>query len=181
LPNYNLFSADATSVTFVGIASLERHPNGAESKFVATRFAQICYCDCIMLSYKLDKENMILITTWVGEVRDAVLIEFYEKIRADPSFDHKFREIVDLRQADLSGVTAEGLQRLNELHTDHMSKFKEVKPTKAAIIASEALSYGLSRMYSGKSDEMIETNVFKISGEALAWLELPDDYQYISD
>jgi hypothetical protein len=134
-----------------------------------------------MLCYKLDEKNMILITTWVGEVSDCMLIEFYEKIRADPSFGHEFREIADLRQADLSGVTAEGLQRLNELHADHIRDVKEVTPTKAAIIASEALSFGLSRMYSGKSDEMIETNVFRSSVEALAWLELPDDYQYISD
>jgi hypothetical protein len=134
-----------------------------------------------MMSYELDKKNMILITTWVGEVTDGMLIEFYEKIRADPSFGHEFREIADLRLADLSGVTAEGLQRLNELHTYLIKNVKEVTPTKAAIIASEALSYGLSRMYSGKSDEVIETNVFRSSLEALAWLELPDDYQYISD
>ena len=131
-----------------------------------------------MLSYHMDLANKILVTTWVGEVRDEELIGFYKKIRADPDFDLNLREIADLRQADLSRVTPEGLQRLNALHVkDIATSPKGKKPTKAAIIASELLSYGLGRMYSAKSDQVIETKVFRDPAEPLDWLELPKDYR----
>jgi len=131
-----------------------------------------------MLSYHLDLKNRILVTTWVGEVGDEELIEFYRQIRAHPDFDLNLREIADLRLADLSKVTPDGLQRLNQLHAQHIANHsKSIKPTRAAIIASELLSFGLGRMYSAKSDEAIETKVFRDPTEPLEWLELPKDYR----
>ena len=80
----------------------------------------------------------------------------------------------DYREMDPSGLSSSDIEqiRTNTLaRTDH--KYRSVKE---AIVVSETLAYGLSRMYDGVVySEKFEINVFSDINEAKAWLGLESD------
>jgi hypothetical protein len=89
----------------------------------------------------------------------------------DPRFRPEFNHLVDCRQFEVMDLTAAQLQEMG-------SRSLFAKTSKRAFVVSSDLHYGLSRMFatyreisSGQT-----TMVFRDMREAIAWLELPEDY-----
>jgi hypothetical protein len=115
----------------------------------------------------LDLEHGIRITTATGPTSVADFLGIYRTVVADPSLAMATRSLIDLRQACLSGITRDDVQRAIEL-----PKLPRQTETRLAIVASSPLTYGLSRMYAmmQAGRRAGEVQVFNTLDEALAWL-----------
>ena len=93
-----------------------------------------------------------------------------------PSIDELFNALDDVERTNLrlwdfsgEGVDLTGNQLL-QLY--EYSKSKLLRPSKAAILATNDLTFGLSRMMGVYRDkEQSETKVFRTKQEALEWLQ----------
>ncbi len=79
-------------------------------------------------------------------------------------------ELVDLSNADLSNITADGLARLAEGLADFFEE-AGVAVHRTAVYSAEDLPFGLARLYEAYTFESPETVlVFRDREEALRWL-----------
>ena len=125
------------------------------------------------IKFSIVKDQKLVISTFTGDVNDSELLTSYDRLINNQEFMIVENEVADMRNAQMTRVSATALFSLSKLVQDHLNKQK--KPFKTAVIAPKSLPYGLSRqyeMYSEKSPESVR--VFKTLNEAYKWLELED-------
>lgn len=119
--------------------------------------------------HKIYEEYGIVVSTLVRAISDDDLVTAYQELYENERWKPGFNEIVDLRRADMEGVTGEGLRRLSAM-VDHYVHGRS-EGFKTAIVASDDLPYGLARMYDAISTDSPENvRVFKELDEALDWI-----------
>lgn len=80
------------------------------------------------------------------------------------------RELVDLSEADVSNVTADGLVSLAMTLADLFER-DGIELYKTAVYSPEDLPFGLSRLYEAYTADSPESvQVFRDRDEALSWL-----------
>jgi hypothetical protein len=103
-----------------------------------------------------------------GTLCDRDLLVGDEMLRNDPAFDPEFAQLIDMRDADGSEVSAAGVQAL----ANRPPLFKP--SSRRAIVVPTDLGFGMARMFEllreGKSGEV---RVFRDLDEAKRWLDLP--------
>lgn len=101
------------------------------------------------------------------------MLSVYGKLYAENSDSATIAKLVDLRASQAPDRGIEALQALASLIEEALRAARHVQP--AAIIASQDLAYGLSRMYQAFSDEALQTvEVFRDPTEAIDWLNVDD-------
>jgi len=117
--------------------------------------------------YKIDIQNRLVRTRADGTLTDADLIDGDSALRNDPEFDPAYYQLLDLREADGSEVTAAGVRALASRPPLFTSSARR------AIVVETNLGFGMSRMFEllreGKSGEV---RVFRSLEEACDWLDL---------
>ena len=123
--------------------------------------------------YSIDPGLQLVRTVFSGELTDADLREHVRSLHADPAFNAKMRELVDLTGVTRATVTADGVATIaaSLVHSPHARR---------ALVASTDEVFGLSRMYQLYRDRIgaEELQVFRESVPALEWLGLdspPED------
>ena len=99
----------------------------------------------------------------VGEL-ETLLAQFY----ASPDFDPDMNALWDLRSADTSAVTGDEVRSL----ADRVRQHWESSRSRAALVATDDLNFGLSRMYERLVGNPATENVrvFKDYEAAEKWL-----------
>lgn len=120
---------------------------------------------------KLKYDELLKILT--AEVSGLVVIEDFYKIApqivSDPRFSSNVNMIWDVRQMDSASFTREFAESLIKLRVQIADKRGDAR---LAIVASDDLAYGMSRMYQGmtEGDFRQSLNVFREPEEASAWI-----------
>jgi hypothetical protein len=99
------------------------------------------------------------------------LSAFYA-LSVDPRFEFGFSQLCDFR-----GITEArlGESELREFVTLEQSSLDLLSGARIALVAPEAFSFGLARMWEILADGMpFETHVFRSLPEAVAWLGLSE-------
>lgn len=103
------------------------------------------------------------------EADEAALLDYAQRVAADPDVLAGRDELVDLRAVDGARMSSAGLRQLAGVFEAH----EKGEPGRVAIVASSDLAFGLSRMYQAfRSQSMSEIRVFRDLDEACRWLEL---------
>ena len=119
--------------------------------------------------HAIDTEKGIVISTWVGEISDADLVESYQKHFEDEQWEPGYSSIVDLRNAELSSVTDEGLFNLFKLVRSYTEG--ECDGFASVIIASDDLARELTAKFDSFSNDGFHTiEIFEDIQEAYKWL-----------
>jgi hypothetical protein len=121
------------------------------------------------IKHKIDEKRGFVLSTLVGAISDDDLIAAYRELYEDQRWKPGYKEVVDLRRAEMEGVTGEGLRRLSALVEHYVPKRSD--QFKTALVASDELPFGLGRMYEAISAESPENAmVFKKLDQALDWI-----------
>jgi len=121
------------------------------------------------LSVRVDADRKILFVEGVGEVTDEDLMEYVAAYLSEGEL-RAYDELFDLTTADLLDLTYSGL---SEVASAAAQTDPEGGPIKIAILVSEALGMGLSRMYQSLREVKggrRETRVFLDRDECHDWL-----------
>ena len=123
------------------------------------------------LKVRVDPEKKVLYLDGSGVVTDDDLLEYVQEYLSKEEYS-SFDEFLDLSRSDLFDLTYAGLSRLAEAAAATDS---DATRTKIAILVSETLGKGLSRMYQslreGKGGRR-ETRIFMDESECREWLGL---------
>jgi hypothetical protein len=133
------------------------------------------------IRYRFFPTAELIVSRHIGLVSDEELLARYRRMYEDRRFRPQFAKLVDLRQSEASGRSAEGLSALARLARSHYPEGGA--PARTAILARDDLSFGLGRMYEGLTSRSAEeVMVFREFEAACAWLgvapellEGPDD------
>jgi hypothetical protein len=123
------------------------------------------------LKVRVDPEEKVLYLDGSGVVTDDDLLLYVEEYLSKEEYS-SFDEFLDLSASDLFDLTYAGLSRLAEAAA---ATDPDATRTKIAILVSETLGKGLSRMYQslreGKGGRR-ETRIFMDESECREWLGL---------
>ena len=120
------------------------------------------------ITFNIYEKKGFFVSTWVGDVSDADLQPAYRSLFEGERFKPGMIEIVDMRDAQMSAVTNDGLYRLSAMVNRHLEG--KCEKFKVAIIAPALLSYGISRAYEVISASSAENvRVFREIDKACEW------------
>ncbi len=119
--------------------------------------------------HAIDTEKSIVISTWVGEISDADLVESYRKHFENEKWEPGFSSIVDLRTAALNSITDEGLFALFKLVRSYTEG--ECDGFTSVIIAPDDLARELTAKFDSFSNDGFHTiEIFEDIQEAYKFL-----------
>lgn len=125
------------------------------------------------IHFRFKPEHRLVISVWSDKVGATEAGDAYRKAMHSPDWVGGFDEIADVRNADLSALTASVFMEVGQL-TEELVPEGEVQRT--AVIATEDFAYGMSRMYQQLNAETREAvKVFRTAEEAATWLGVPAD------
>jgi hypothetical protein len=116
----------------------------------------------------VDPHSRLVITLCVGEVMLAEGISSCSHIRNHPGFHPDFRQLVDLSMATNISL------RFPDLYHLHQECDPFSKQARRAIVAIDAVPFGLGRMYQLITNSP-NLEVFRTLQEALEWLDCKGD------
>ncbi len=125
------------------------------------------------IACRMDSDLRLTVTTWSGQVGDAEAIAAYVTLFSNPDWSSGFRELTDLRRADLSKLTTLALATILDITRRVITPEHRLR---TAVIASEQMPVSLARMYERLASETPEEiKVFRGKAQALSWLGAPMD------
>lgn len=119
------------------------------------------------ITHHFYEEYRVVVVSWQGSVTDDELLPCYKDAYTNPNWQPGLSEIADLRNADLSLVTFDGLRNF----ASEIEPFYQGVSHNTAVISAGDLSYGLARFYEMMRIESTENlRVFSELATAIAWL-----------
>jgi hypothetical protein len=127
----------------------------------------------VPILHTINEELGVVLSSLVGAISDSDLLPSYKQLYENEKWKPGFHEIVDLRNAQMNGVTSEGLRQLSSLVESYTNG--KCESFKTAVIAPEDLPFGLARIYAAISSETPErVMVFRDLNKAFEWLGIED-------
>ena len=132
------------------------------------------------LRYKIIESKKLVYVIGVGEIILDDLLNHLDELSKDARYIAPMKKLVDYRQALPMGPPQKDI----DFFVKEMSKLKDIfAGEKCAIVVSDDLSFGISRIYMAEAEEQynIQTNVFRDFNKALQWLGIKLEDNEISD
>jgi len=116
-----------------------------------------------------EKDNL-RIHKVTGKIVFDKLMDELKKIYSKPDFNPEMNTLWDLRDADVSSFPSEQVQHIQSFVSQYWGKSGK---SQSALIVSEDVAYGLSRMYEIMSEGKTASKimVFRDYEEALKWVK----------
>ncbi len=115
--------------------------------------------------YVIDTENRVVIVKFSRVLKVSDIEHYAQDLTADPSFDPKFSEIVDLTRVEKVDLRGEEVVRL----ADHVDPFSF--DSKRAFIAKDAAQAHQARMYQISRMAKDKIRSFSSMEEAERWIQ----------
>lgn len=125
------------------------------------------------LEVRIDPERELIFADGKGLVTDQDLLGYIRRYLQEEGL-HGYDELFDLSKADLLDLTYSGLAEVASAAAATDSK---TKPTKIAVLVSEATGMGLSRMYQVLREDQggsRRIRLFWDRGKCLDWLGISE-------
>ncbi len=114
--------------------------------------------------YVIDVDRHLVRTSITGVLTVDDLLTHIAELRADPSFNPQFWEIVDVSQVDDVPLGYEDLKRLVPMDPFSTSS------RRAFVIPTKSVAFGVARMYQLLQNEDPRIRIFKTEEDAARWL-----------
>mgnify|MGYP003352153545 CR=1 FL=1 len=119
-------------------------------------------------TYTIDAEQHVVRTTATGILTDEDVMVHRKAMTADPEFSAGMRELSDIRQVSDFRLTPSGVRLMV---ASDVTMLKTGGMHQLAIIATDNVAYGMSRMYQTLGEPNIRSvGVFREYQEAAEWL-----------
>jgi hypothetical protein len=120
------------------------------------------------VTYCIDVARQVVYTRGYGIVTDLELFQHNENLKADPSFDPTFNQLLNFTEVILAEVKTETITRIASNRIFDLGSLR-------AIVVKPGLQYGLARMFQNLR-EIEDKNIQVVLDldEARQWLKLPD-------
>ena len=117
------------------------------------------------VSYKIDKQRRLIITTCLEQVTLAEGLAHQDKLLKDPDFDPSFSQLMDCTRVNFSGFAGNDIRKLAERNVFSVQ-------SRRAIVVSSNLDYGFGRMFEMLRESAGENGIriFRNLDEAVDWL-----------
>jgi hypothetical protein len=124
--------------------------------------------------HKFRPEHNLVVSVWTGTVPDAEALASYAELYADERWSPGMDELADLRTADMTKITTDGLRGIAKLVRN------AIKGTgaefRSSVIAPDQLANALVRLYASINEESKEDAcVFLTAEAACEWLGIPEE------
>jgi hypothetical protein len=130
------------------------------------------------LQYKIFDAENLLVARHVGVVDGQAIARFVQAIDNDPDYRKGLDFLTDASELEQSLWDAKDalgfVQRLQQRRREGMPDVRQ------AIVAPTDLGYGMGRVYLGFAEAVpwMDVNLFRESGDALAWLGLKHPFEH---
>ena len=122
------------------------------------------------ITFSINQKGGYLVAQYQGALTDEELLNEWQAYLHNFSSIQGINQLADFSDADLSGLTATGIQALADYFIFICKKYN-ITSMKIAIYAHQAVSFGLSRMYEALVNETgVDIEVFQDQAKALQWL-----------
>ena len=109
-------------------------------------------------------------TRWEGTVTDDDILDQYLRFYRGRDWEHSILELVDLSDADMRQVTAQGLAAVAEALGNYFEE-SGISNVRTAVFSPKDLPFGMGRIYEAYAEKSPESvQVFRDRDEALRWL-----------
>ena len=117
-----------------------------------------------------DQKNRIRLHTVSGDITKELLLTELKGIYSNPDLESDVDVLWDLRAGDMSSFSSADVSEVRELVSHHWG---QTGSTRAAIVVSRDINFGLSKMYASLLEEKIsgKVMVFRKYEDALEWLK----------
>ena len=117
-----------------------------------------------------DQKNRIRLHTVSGNITKELLLSALEGIYSNPDLESDVDVLWDLRAGDMSSFSAADVAAVRELVSHHWG---QKDATRAAIVVSRDITFGLSKMYASLLEAKMagRVTVFRKYEDALEWLK----------
>ena len=123
------------------------------------------------ISYRIDPERGLVVTTASGILTDDDIIELKRQLAADPDFKAGMRELSDVRAVTDLQVSTNGVRRMVAMDERPASTANRHK---LAIVAGTDATFGMARMYQMFTESnQPHVAVFRDYDKARQWLGEP--------
>jgi hypothetical protein len=123
----------------------------------------------VPVSYKIDKERKLVLTTGSGFVTKQEVLAFQDQILKHPDFDPSFSQLADFARLTNTDINMADLQTLakRDVFSIH---------SRRAIIVKGDLAFGFAKIFElyRQIAGARGIRVFRIRHEALNWILAPD-------
>ncbi len=120
--------------------------------------------------FDVDASQAWFTSRWTGPLTDEEILTTYLEFHRGAEWKPGMGELVDLTQADMSRITADGLAALATAITEVFDE-ANVSAARTAVYSETDLPFGLARLYEAYTLESPESvQVFRDRDEALGWL-----------
>jgi hypothetical protein len=116
--------------------------------------------------YSIDPQRALVLTVFEGNATDEDLLAHVRALEADPRFDRRMAELIDLSGVTTSTVTSAGVRMTASSPVHALT-------ARRAFVAPTDLLFGLTRMYQSywTQGQDAEVEIFRAVEPALEWLE----------
>jgi hypothetical protein len=123
------------------------------------------------ITFSTNHDDGYLIATYTGRISDEEMLASWKGFFQGNNWVPGLNELIDLSQADLNGITTNGLEQLvNDAKTVYEKH--NIHSVRIAVYAPENLHYGIARMYEALTfDYPQSADVFRSRQEAESWLK----------
>ena len=123
------------------------------------------------ITFSINFDDNYLIAAYSGRISDEEMLASWKGFFQGEMWVPGLNELIDLSQADLNGITANGLEQLvnyaKTVYEEH-----DIHSVKIAVYAPENIHYGIARMYEALTfNNPQSADVFRSIQEAKSWLK----------
>jgi len=124
------------------------------------------------ITYEIDEERSIVMTTVTGRLTDAELMAHKEALLADPRFSAGMKELSDIRGIEDLDVTPQGIMAAASFDSQNNA---ELATHRLGLLVPTDLVFGMARMYEMRTEGNTGgVKVFRNEEEAMLWLGASD-------
>jgi hypothetical protein len=123
------------------------------------------------ITFSINFDDDYLIAAYTGRISDEEMLASWKGFFQGGKWVPGLNELIDLSQADLTDITADGIEQLIDYAKTVYEKYN-IPSVRIAVYAPENIHYGIARMYEALTfDSPQSADVFRSIQEAESWLK----------
>jgi hypothetical protein len=119
------------------------------------------------ITYQQDSESVDFYAVFEGVITPEEITDYFLQLTSEMGSFGEARALLEIRKVTFMGFTFDSISKIAGVTKAHQHLLDS---TKTAVVASQAVAYGIVRMYIAIRDPKYEFRVFRARDDAMLWL-----------
>ena len=119
------------------------------------------------ITYRQDSESVEFYAIFEGVLTPEAITDYFLRMTNEIGSFAGARALLEIRKVTFRGFTFDSISKIAGTTKAHQHLLES---SKTAVVASQAVAYGIARMYIAIRDPKYDFQVFKDRDEAMLWL-----------